>query len=398
MPNTEVRHRRGLWHRVGARPAGGCDDRRGSRHGRASLRQRRDRREAARSRVYAWSRTGRCRTPTTTSRSSSTPFPPCSSRAASTPPTVIGIGIDFTACTILPTKADGTPLCFLPEYRNRPHAWVKLWKHHAAQPEANKLNATARRWATTFSTATAARSAPNGLCPRSCRSWTRIPAIYDAADRLIEAADWVIWQLTGIETRNLTTAGYKGHVVQARRLPAQGLLQGARSTPGKPGRREDVARHPRTGPEGRRADRAGGSVDGPQARHGGGHRQCRRARRGAGCHRRRAGAHGHHHGHLQLPHGDEPRRAHRARHVRLCGGRHHPGLFGYEAGQSCVGDHFAWFTENCVPAAYEAEATQRGISIHQLLEEKAAALSPARAGCWRWTGGTATAACWWTWT
>ena len=53
---------------------------------------------------------------------------------------VIGLGIDFTACTMLPTKADGTPLCFLPEWRENPHAWVKLWKHHAAQPEANKLN------------------------------------------------------------------------------------------------------------------------------------------------------------------------------------------------------------------------------------------------------------------
>ena len=57
-----------------------------------------------------------------------------------------------------------------------------------------------------------------------------------------------------------------------------------------------------------------------------------------------------------------------------------PGLFGYEAGQSCVGDHFAWFTENCVPAAYEQEAAGRGISIHQLLEEKAAGLKPGESG------------------
>lgn len=50
------------------------------------------------------------------------------------PGDVVGLGIDFTACTMLPTKADGTPLCFLPEWRATPHAWVKLWKHHAAQP------------------------------------------------------------------------------------------------------------------------------------------------------------------------------------------------------------------------------------------------------------------------
>ena len=60
---------------------------------------------------------------------------------------VIGIGIDFTACTMLPVKRDGTPLCRLPEYCRNPHSWVKLWKHHAAQPEADKINATARRMA-----------------------------------------------------------------------------------------------------------------------------------------------------------------------------------------------------------------------------------------------------------
>ena len=59
---------------------------------------------------------------------------------------VIGVGIDFTACTMLPVKADGTPLCTLPEWRAVPHAWVKLWKHHAAQPEADQINgAEARR-------------------------------------------------------------------------------------------------------------------------------------------------------------------------------------------------------------------------------------------------------------
>src|SRR5688500_14004061 len=56
------------------------------------------------------------------------------------PVDVIGIGIDFTACTMLPVKSDGTPLAALSEFRENPHAWVKLWKHHAAQPEADKIN------------------------------------------------------------------------------------------------------------------------------------------------------------------------------------------------------------------------------------------------------------------
>src|SRR3972149_6102275 len=45
------------------------------------------------------------------------------------PADVIGVGIDFTACTMMPVKADGTPLCVLPEWRAVPPAWVKLWKH-----------------------------------------------------------------------------------------------------------------------------------------------------------------------------------------------------------------------------------------------------------------------------
>ena len=42
------------------------------------------------------------------------------------PERVIGIGTDFTACTVLPTTADGTPLSDL--HPERPHAWPKLWK------------------------------------------------------------------------------------------------------------------------------------------------------------------------------------------------------------------------------------------------------------------------------
>jgi L-ribulokinase len=58
---------------------------------------------------------------------------------------VIGISTDFTACTLIPVKSDGTPLCFLPEYRNNPHAYVKLWNHHAARDKASKLNEIARQ-------------------------------------------------------------------------------------------------------------------------------------------------------------------------------------------------------------------------------------------------------------
>ena len=122
---------------------------------------------------------------------------------------VIGIGIDFTACTILPVKRDGTPLCTLPDYRRNPHSWVKLWKHHAAQPEADKINATARRMGETWLDRYGGKISSEWFFAKTLQILDEAPDIYAAADRLIEAADWVVWQLTGVEKRNSCTAGYK---------------------------------------------------------------------------------------------------------------------------------------------------------------------------------------------
>ncbi len=123
------------------------------------------------------------------------------------PADVIGIGIDFTACTMMPTLADGTPLSRVPQWRDNPHAWVKLWKHHAAQPEADKINETARQMGESWLARYGGKISSEWFFSKALQILDEAPEVYRAADRLIEAADWVVWQLCGVETRNTCTAG-----------------------------------------------------------------------------------------------------------------------------------------------------------------------------------------------
>lgn len=122
---------------------------------------------------------------------------------------VIGLGIDFTACTMLPVAKDGRALCQFLEYKNNPHAWVKLWKHHAAQPEANKFNKIAEERGEEFLVRYGGKISSEWLIPKIWQILDEAPEIYEAADRFMEATDWVTMQMTGIEARNSCTAGYK---------------------------------------------------------------------------------------------------------------------------------------------------------------------------------------------
>jgi len=296
------------------------------------------------------------------------------------PADVIGIGIDCTACTMLPVKADGTPLSALLEHRDNPHAWVKLWKHHAAQPEADKINETARgmgeRWLDRYG----GKISSEWFFAKSLQILEEAPEIYAAADRFIEAADWVVWQLTGVETRNACTAGYKAIWSKREGFPSQEYFaalhhQLATIIDDK------MTRNVR--PLG---EKAGGLS--------------RQAAEWTGLKPGTAVALANVDAHVAVPASTvtEPGRMVMIMGTSTCimvlGSEEHivpgicgcvedgiiPGYFGYEAGQSCVGDHFAWFVENCVPESYQQEAQERKMDIHILLEEKAARLEVGESG------------------
>ena len=123
---------------------------------------------------------------------------------------IIGIGVAFTACTILPIKRDGTPLMQLEQFRRNPHAWVKLWKHHAAQPQADSISQLARSRDEAFLKYYGGVISSEWMLPKSLEIAQKAPDVYRAADLIIDAGDWLVFQLTGEFTRNACAAGYKG--------------------------------------------------------------------------------------------------------------------------------------------------------------------------------------------
>jgi len=149
--------------------------------------------------------------------------PAAVSQAGIDPGLVIGIGTDFTACTVLPVLRDGTPLCRLPGLAGSPHAYPKLWKHHAAQPQADRINALAHERGEPWIARYGGKISAEWQFAKGLQLIEEDPGIYARAERWIEAADWIIWQLTGTETRNACTAGYKG-IRQDGRYPSREFL------------------------------------------------------------------------------------------------------------------------------------------------------------------------------
>jgi L-ribulokinase len=122
---------------------------------------------------------------------------------------VVGLGIDFTSCTVLPTTGDGTPLCMLEQWRERKQAWPKLWKHHAAQPVADRLNEVALERGEDFLARYGGRISSEWYFPKLIEVWLEDREVYDAAAQYIEATDWIVWWLTGSQCRQTATAGFK---------------------------------------------------------------------------------------------------------------------------------------------------------------------------------------------
>ncbi len=289
------------------------------------------------------------------------------------PKDVIGIGIDFTACTILPVDENGTPLCFLEEYKDEPHAYVKLWKHHAAQKHANKLNEIAEKRNEPWLENYGGKISSEWAIPKIWQLLEEAPEIYDRMDAFTEATDWVVRQLTGKDIRNSCTAGYKEMWNKNTGFPSKDFFK-ALDPRLENVIEEKINKNLPITPSGTFAANlskemaekigltentavAAGIIDAHVfvpavgiTKPG----QMLAIMGTSTCH-------------MLLGETEQQVKG-------ICGvvaDGIMPGLFGYEAGQACVGDHFQWFIDNCLPKAYYDEAEKAGMNIHKYLRSKA---------------------------
>lgn len=291
---------------------------------------------------------------------------------------IIGIGIDFTSCTVLPIDENAVPLCEKPEFRLRRNAYVKLWKHHGAQKQADRINDVIVQMGLEKDLRCGGRISSELLVPKVMETLEEDPQIYHSADEFLEAGDWLTRVLTGSHARSCSMAGYKAWWVQSypdecfmaaihpklahlaqEKLPGEivpigtavgylnaewadrlGLKAGIAVAP------TIIDSHAGVPGIGLASERQMALVLGTSS--------------------------------VMIALGKKPYSE-----KGICGGVKDaivPGYYALESGLAAVGDLFGWFVENCVPAACAKEAEQKGISVHTLLSEKAEKLAPGESG------------------
>lgn len=288
-----------------------------------------------------------------------------------TPDDIAGICIDFTTCTMLPIDADDRPLRDDPRFAHEPHAWVKLWKHHASQPQADRITALAASRGEAWLPLYGDKISSEWMLPKILEILEDSPEIFEATDRFIEAADWLSLLLTDLETHAPGLAALKANYAPDLGFPSDDFL---------------TALDPRL--SGLYGTRLSGTVNDIREIAG------VLGERGARLTGLRVGTP------LALPMLDAGAAMPalgitgeremmmilgtsgvllihdrmRREVPGICGCIKEgllPGYYTYEAGLAALGDAYDWFVKNCVPASYQAEADRRGISIHTYLSELA---------------------------
>ena len=296
------------------------------------------------------------------------------------PENVIGIGIDFTASTVFPVKADGTPLCMTKEFVREPRAYVKMWKHHGGEEEARYIDKKIQELGEDWISLYGGKVSSEWMIPKVLETLNYAPEVYEAAERYMEAMDWITWLLTGEEIRSINGIGYKAFYNYKTGYPSKEFFASLDS------RMENYIEEKMRAPIKKIGETAGFLTDEMADILG----LCPGTPVGVPMIDAHCGVLGGgvtKPGEMMIIVG-----------TSLC---HHimsekdadvygicakvkdgilPGYYAYEAGQSGGGDIFAWFIDNLIPGRYEVEAREKGIGIHQFLCEKLKEYRVGRSG------------------
>ena len=306
---------------------------------------------------------------------------------------IIGIGIDFTASTVMPALNDGTPLCTLPEFESQPFAYVKLWKDHASNPEAEEMNQLAEERGESFLKRYGGRLSSEWMFPKTLRMLRKAPEVYQKAGKIIEAGDWVVWQLCGNERRSACQAGYKGMWSKNEGYPSKDYLKALH-----PDFENFVEEKLDTNIY--ELGKAAGNLKSEWASQFGLNEGTPVAVSIIDAHAAVLGTSVADTGKMVLALGTSTcHLVMNEKNIPINGvggivdGGIAPGFAAYESGQSAVGDIFLWFMRNFVSAEYEEKAKAEGKDIFAWFEELAAAVPPGSNGVlaldW-WNGNRST--------
>ena len=306
---------------------------------------------------------------------------------------IIGIGIDFTASTVLPTLENGTPLCTLPEFESQPFAYVKLWKDHASNPEAEEMNKLAEERGESFLKRYGGRLSSEWMFPKTLRMLRKAPEVYKKAGKIIEAGDWVVWQLCGNERRSACQAGYKGMWSKSEGYPSKAYLKALHPDfENFVEEKLDINIY--------ELGKAAGNLKSEWAAQFGLNEGTPVAVSIIDAHAAVLGTSVADAGKMVLALGTSTcHLVMNEENIPISGvagivdGGIAPGFAAYESGQSAVGDIFLWFMRNFVSAEHEEKAKATGKDIFAYFEELAAEIPPGSNGVlaldW-WNGNRST--------
>jgi L-ribulokinase len=292
---------------------------------------------------------------------------------------VVSLGICFTSSTVLPTTEDGTPLCFLTPWEFEPHAWPKLWKHHASQPEANLINELARKEQEPWLKRYGGLISSEWLIPKALQIFRESPECFTAAQRFIEGGDWIVWKLVGREMRSVCQAGYKALWNSEDGYPSQQFLEKLDKGFGQVLKKLGKEHFPvGTRAGGLTVEMASNLKLSPRVHVATAVIDAHSAVVASGVASQ---------GKLVLVMGTSTCHLVMDKKEVFAEGVAGvvkdgilPGYYAYESGQAAVGDVFAWVAKLGLPEEYYNESRSLGLSLHELLVRKSVDQKPGQHG------------------